>query len=105
MRPAFSAKSGSRGKIQLRCCQGRMASSWSQRQTVLSLMVATKPWPSTSRPISALLSRDSGKPRCGQLTRDGLNLDHDSGGKNSGRPERGRSSRPARRSSKNRLRH
>ena len=41
MRPAFSWKFGSRGKIQQRCCQGRMASSCSQRQTVLLLMRAT----------------------------------------------------------------
>src|ERR1017187_4742386 len=44
-RPAFSAKLGSRGKIQLRWYQGRMASRCNQRQSVLplELMEATKP--------------------------------------------------------------
>src|SRR5437763_1834104 len=32
MPPALASKSGSRGKIQQRCCQGRMASSLSHRQ-------------------------------------------------------------------------
>lgn len=41
--PGFAAKSGSRGKIQKRCCQGRMASSCNQRQTVVPLMAATMP--------------------------------------------------------------
>ena len=40
MRPALTAKSGSRGKIELRCRQGQMASWLSQRHTVLSLIVA-----------------------------------------------------------------
>ena len=44
MRPALAVKIRCRvGKIQQRCCQGRMASWLSQRHTVLSLMVATKP--------------------------------------------------------------
>src|SRR3972149_122346 len=43
MREALAAKSGSRGKIQQRCCHGRIASSESQRQTVLSLILATSP--------------------------------------------------------------
>jgi len=63
MRPALAANSGTRGKIQHRCCQGRMASSWSQRQTVLSLMEATIPERQASRATSATLSRDSGNPR------------------------------------------
>ena len=33
MRPALAVKSGSLGKIQLPCCQGRIAFSESQRQT------------------------------------------------------------------------
>ena len=41
MRPALAWNCGSRGKIQQRCCQGRIASSCSQRQTVLSLIRAT----------------------------------------------------------------
>ena len=40
-----------------------MASSWSQRQTVLSLMEATIPERQASRATSATLSRDSGNPR------------------------------------------
>ncbi len=36
MRPALALKSGSRGKTQPRCRHGRMASSCSQRHTVLS---------------------------------------------------------------------
>ena len=43
MRPALVANSGSRGKIQLRYRQRRMASSWSHRHTVLLLIVATMP--------------------------------------------------------------
>src|ERR1700674_2062981 len=63
MRPALTANSGSRGKIQVRCCQGRIASSWSHRQTVLSLIRATMPDRCASRTISAVLSRESGRPR------------------------------------------
>ena len=36
IRPAFQAKSGSRGKIQLRCGQGRRASALSPRQRVVT---------------------------------------------------------------------
>jgi len=43
MCPALRAKSGSRGKIQLRCCQGRMASALNQRQSVVPLTRATMP--------------------------------------------------------------
>src|SRR5207253_3924553 len=63
MRPALEAKSGSRGKIQIRCCQGRMASSCSQRHTVVSLMRATMPQCCASRTMSPQLKRDSGSPR------------------------------------------
>lgn len=63
IRPAFRANSGSRGKIQHRCCQGRIASSLNQRHTVVLLMVATSPPRSTSRAMSPQLRRDSGKPR------------------------------------------
>ena len=55
------ANCGSRGKIQQRCCQGRIASSLSQRQTVLSLMVATNPNCRACRATSATLKRDSGR--------------------------------------------
>src|SRR6266566_3597205 len=43
MPPALASKSGSRGKIQQRCCQGRMASSLSHRQMVVSLTDAVRP--------------------------------------------------------------
>src|SRR5712691_3042434 len=62
MCPALAAKSGSRGKIHVRCCQGRMASSVSHRHTVVSLMVATMPARCASRTRSPMLSRDSGTP-------------------------------------------
>ena len=61
IRLAFVAKCGSRGKIQQRCCQGRMASWFSQRHTVLSLMVATKPDRRTSPATSAVLHRERGR--------------------------------------------
>src|SRR5215472_16834067 len=60
MRPALGAKSGSRGKIQLRCRQGRRASALSQRHKVAPLISATKPGVITSRQISERESRDSG---------------------------------------------
>src|SRR5437867_4229451 len=62
MRPAFWAKCGSLGKIQLRWYQGRMASWESQRHSVVSPIVATNPRFKTSRLISAMLKRDSGTP-------------------------------------------
>src|SRR5574341_2369254 len=40
-----------------------MASSCSQRHTVVSLSVATRPQRCASRTMSAVLRRDSGKPR------------------------------------------
>src|SRR5258706_16173823 len=87
MRPAFPANSGSRGKIQHRCCQGRMASSLSQRHTVLSLMVAASPLRSTSRAMSPQLKRDSGSPRVrGSSQAMALTSTTTSGGKNSGPP-------------------
>src|SRR5580658_8344315 len=61
MRPALSAKLGSRGKIQLQWYQGRMASWCNQRQSVLPLMDATKPDSQTSRARSVVLQRDNGK--------------------------------------------
>ena len=59
-RPALAAKSGSRGKIQQRCCQGLSAVSCSQRHTVASLMVATKPDWQAWRASSDTLQRASG---------------------------------------------
>jgi hypothetical protein len=61
MRPALVAKSGSRGKIQQRCCQGRMASSFSHRQRV-SLREAVNPQARTCEASSATLQRERGAP-------------------------------------------
>src|SRR4030065_671076 len=63
MRDALPAKSGSRGKIQHRCCQGLIASSESQRQTVLSLIRATSPVRLASAATSEVLILESGTPR------------------------------------------
>src|SRR5271166_4476835 len=91
MRPAFRAKSGSRGKIQLRCCQGRRASALNQRQSVVPLTWATMPWAVTS------LSLDIGQRQSGErqseamrkLTGQGFYLHDDAGGKRArdARPE------------------
>src|SRR6266566_2130360 len=85
MRPALTANSGSRGKIQVRCCHGRIASSCSHRQTVLSLMRATMPDRCASRTISAVLSRESGRPSvAGSSHASALILTTSSGGKSPG---------------------
>jgi hypothetical protein len=62
-RLALLSKSGSRGRIQQRCCQGRIASSCSQRHKVLSLIVATKPWSRAYRANSGTLQRAKGCSR------------------------------------------
>src|SRR5450631_1288355 len=62
MRSALSANCGSRGKIQQRCCHGRIASALSQRHTVLSLIVATNPNCRACCATSARLKRDRGAP-------------------------------------------
>ena len=62
MRAAFSSKSGSRGNSQLRECQGRRASSASQRHTVVWPIDATRPRRMASRRISGTLSRERGRP-------------------------------------------
>src|SRR6266851_3738121 len=85
MCPALAAKSGSRGKIHVRCCQGRMASSLSHRHTVLSLMVATMPERCASRTRSPMLSRESGTPSvAGSSHARALIWTTTSGGKNPG---------------------
>lgn len=87
MRPALTAKSGSRGKSHDRKRHGRMASSLSQRQTVLSLIVATSPLRRASAVNSAMLQRESGRPH-----RDGISQARalisttTSGGKSPGAP-------------------
>src|SRR3990172_858458 len=85
MRPALTAKSGSRGKIHVRCCHGRIASSCSQRQTVLSLTVATMPWRWACRTMSAVLRRERGTPRvAGNSHARALTWTTTSGGKSPG---------------------
>src|SRR3989304_2451448 len=68
MRPAFSANAGSRGKIQVRCRQGCRASWLSHRQTVVPLIEATNPAPTTSRFNSDRENRHRGFPRRGGRT-------------------------------------
>jgi hypothetical protein len=85
MRLALDTNCGSRGNNQARCCQGRIASSWSQRHTVLSLIVATNPAERTCRAMSAVLHRDKGIPVvAGSSQARALTSIMTSGGKNSG---------------------
>jgi hypothetical protein len=53
MRPALAVNSGSRGKIHERCCQGLIASSESQRQTVTPEICSQIPRAIASRASSA----------------------------------------------------
>ena|SRR5437667_8477162 len=76
IRPAFDSKCGSRGKIQQQCCQGRMASSFSHRQMVVSLRDAVRPQARTWEPSSATLQREKGTDATGKFAGDGFNL-HD----------------------------
>src|SRR5258708_32977678 len=85
MRPALVSKSGSRGKIQQRCCQGRMASSFSHRQMVVSLREAVNPQARTWEPRSATLPRESGSPTgAGHSQAMALTRTTSSGGENPG---------------------
>src|SRR5438046_4682347 len=68
MRPALAANCGSRGKIQQRCCQGRMASSFSHRQMVVSLREAVRPQARIWEPSSVTLQRERGTPRSEEHT-------------------------------------
>jgi hypothetical protein len=61
-RAALVAKSGSRGKIQDRCCQGLIASAQSQRQIVVSEMEAKMPCSTAARARSGQCQRASGTP-------------------------------------------
>jgi hypothetical protein len=107
MRPALAAKSGSRGKIQLQCCQGRRASAFSHRhRVVVPLISATKPCATTSCWISAMESRERGVRDDEEAHRRRPFLERRRWGeKRAGRPPRGCSSRPGRRIKANRLRH
>ncbi len=81
----MASKSGSRGKIQQRCCQGRMASSLSHRQRVVSLREAASPQERTWAPSSATLQRERGSPtRLGNSQAIALTCTTSSGGKNPG---------------------
>jgi len=87
MRPAFSANAGSRGKIQVRCRQGCRASWLSHRQTVVPLIEATNPAPTTSRFNSDRENRDRGLPRrCGSSHASALTATMIPGGKACGGP-------------------
>ena len=57
---ALVAKSGSRGKIQDRCCQGLIASAVNQRRTVAGEIVSAIPRVTASAASSALDHRDNG---------------------------------------------
>ena len=61
-RAALTAKSGSRGKIHDRCCQGLRTSSASQRRTVDAETASTIPRATASTASSGALHRDSGAP-------------------------------------------
>jgi hypothetical protein len=63
MRPALTAKAGSRGNIQQRCRHGRSASWLSQRHRVVPLIRATKPWSMASRRNSLSDQCANGNPR------------------------------------------
>src|SRR5262245_52428122 len=80
--PALVAKWGSRGKTQLRCCQGRRASLLSQRHNVAPLISATRPCAITCCRISSIERRDSGSPRrCGSSHASALTWTTRLGGK------------------------
>src|SRR3990172_7940380 len=83
MREALAAKKGSRGKIQQRFCHGLIASSESQRQTVLSLTVAVSPVRRTSLATSEVLIWESGIPNeAGSSQAMALTWTTSSGGEN-----------------------
>src|SRR6476620_11644976 len=59
-RAALAPKSGSRGKIQERCCQGLIASALSQRQIVVPEIEAVMPCSTAARARSGHCQRASG---------------------------------------------
>ena len=102
----MAAKSGSRGKIQLRCCQGQKgigiqpapqgsAADLSYQALGHHLLLDIGDGESRERKFQTMR-----KP-----TGEGLYLNDDAGGERAGRPPRGCSSRPGRRAKANRLRH
>src|SRR5215510_16050763 len=105
MGPALLAKFGSRGKIKVRCFQGRRASLLSQRHKVAPLISATKPCEITCWRISSTESRDKARGYQEARRRVPLPERRDWGGKRALRPPRGCALRPGNRARANRLRH
>src|SRR6266545_174938 len=104
--PALAAKSGSRGKIQERCCHGLIGSSASQRHSVVVDTSSTRPVARTSVRSSARLQRPRGIPRvAGSSQAIALHAAMTAAGKARGRPGRLRSRRPSKPSWLKRLRH
>src|SRR5918996_4289569 len=93
MRPAFSAKAGSVGKIQERWSQGRIASSRSQR-TIVECEASQTPRSTTRRWTSAVERRESGEPPLGGSQATALTSVICSGGETA-RPARARFIREA----------
>ena len=105
-RPALTAKSASRGKIQDRCCQGLIASAASQRRTVEADSETTTPRRSASADRSGQLHFPNGRPASvGNSHANAFTSATWTALKMRGRPDRGRSTRPASRRCQNRRRH
>src|SRR6476661_1124227 len=84
-RAALVAKSGSRGKIQDRCCHGLIASADSQRQIVVPEIAATMPCSTAARAKSGQCQRASGAPAVvGSSQASALTATTTSGGKTGG---------------------
>src|SRR5271166_259375 len=84
-RAALVVKSGSRGKIQDRCCQGLIASAESQRQMVVPEIEATMPCSMAVRARSGQCQRASGTPAVeGSSQASALTATTTSGGKTRG---------------------
>ena len=102
----FHAKSGSRGKIQDRCCQGLIASAASQRRTVEADTDATTPRRLASAARSGQLHFASGRSvSAGSSHANAFTSATWTALNRRGRPDRGRSVRPASRCWQNRRRH
>ncbi|CAN5605304.1 hypothetical protein BH09ACT8_BH09ACT8_63880 [soil metagenome] len=100
------AKSGSRGKIQDRCCHGLIASAASQRRTVAAEIVSAISRLIASVASSALDHRDNGAPvSAGSVQASALTSATCTGVNLRRRPARGESSSPDRPAAVNRRRH
>jgi hypothetical protein len=105
-RAALTAKSGSRGKIQDRCCHGLSASSANQRRIVEADTCSVMPRCTASRANSGQDHRDSGVPvSAGSAHARALTSATTTGANRRGRPLRGRSVRPSTPCWQNRRRH